>query len=161
MRGNADRVHACVTRSRSMRACAVPSGSVFRLALVAACGCACASAEITGRFETDRVGGSALGLDLPEWFDEALTLRPLAFGGLVVHLNLTVGVDGRDWRHLELFPRAAAELALSTGALEVEAQLSVGRWLGGEWGVPPEPAPAGAAVWQHHCGVPGRTRRIE
>ena len=20
---------------------------------------------------------------------------------------------------------------------------------------------AGAAVWQHHCGVPGRTRRIE
>ena len=83
-----------------------------------------------------------------EAFDESLLVRPLdASGSLLVFLNLSVSVAGRDWRHLELFPRAAAELVLASEAREAHLSLTSGRWLQEEWGVPPEPAPLGSALW--------------
>ena len=82
-----------------------------------------------------------------EWFEEALTLRPLRGGALLAFANFSVAVEGRDWRHLGLFPRAVAELLLGSGALEVHLSLSSGRWLEEEWGSPPTPVPQGAAAW--------------
>ena len=52
-----------------------------------------------------------------ESFDEALIARPLADGALLLFANLSVSVRGRDWRHLSLFPRAAAELSITARAM--------------------------------------------
>jgi len=81
-----------------------------------------------------------------EWFEEALTLRPLRAGALLAFANLTVSIAGRDWRHLELFPRAVAELLLASDAVEVDLSLSSGQWLADEWGAAPEPTPPGLTV---------------
>ena len=60
--------------------------------------------------------------------DEMILVRPLADGGLLVHANLTLRA-GTDWRQFGVFPRALAEMTLTTGALEVAVSLRSGRWL--------------------------------
>jgi len=76
---------------------------------------------------------------------EALLLRPLP-DGLLLHLNLTVSTSSQDLRHLELFPRAIAELVLSNRVAEAHVSLTRGRWLHERWGAQPEPAPLGGVV---------------
>ena len=55
---------------------------------------------------------------------EVLVLRPLPRGELLLHLNLSVSTTSLDLRHLELFPRAMAELVLGTGVAEAHLSLA-------------------------------------
>ena len=82
-----------------------------------------------------------------EFFEESLRLQPLANGALLSFANFSVAIDGRDWRHLDLFPRSVVELVLASDAREFHLSLSSGRWLDDEWGGAPEPAPAGLNLW--------------
>ena len=97
---------------------------------------------------------------------EALVLRPLPRGELLLHLNLSVSTASLDLRHLDLFPRAMAELVLGTGVAEAHLSLARGRWLDSRWGAHPEPAPTGAAVWAwlpastHQSGWGGLRRAL-
>ena len=88
----------------------------------------------------ERAGGG------PDDAWEALLLRPLPRSELLLHLNLTVETDAVDPRHLELFARPLAELALGSGLAEAHLTLSSGRWLDA-WGSQPEPAPPGLELW--------------
>ena len=88
---------------------------------------------------------------------EALVLRPLPRGELLLHLNLSVSSASLDLRHLDLFPRAMAELVLGTGVAEAHLSLARGRWLDSRWGAHPEPAPTGAAMW---AWLPASTHQI-
>ena len=93
-------------------------------------------------------------------------LRPLPRGELLLHLNLSVSTTSLDLRHLDLFPRAMAELVLGTGVAEVHLSLARGRWLDSRWGAHPEPVPTGAAVWAwlpastHQSGWGGLRRAL-
>ena len=88
--------------------------------------------------------------------DESVVLRPLPSGELLLHANLTVTTDAADLRHLELFPRALAELLVASAAAEVHATLATGRWQPDRWGPLPVAAPRGARVW---AWLPARRAR--
>ena len=60
--------------------------------------------------------------------DEAVVIRPLPSGELLLHANLTVTTDAADLRHLESSARALAELLVASAAAEVHATLATGRW---------------------------------
>ena len=76
------------------------------------------------------------GLAASEAFDEELVARPLPDGALVLFANLSLA-SGSRYNHLELFPRALAELILATRAHEIQLTLRSGVWLPDAWGAAP------------------------
>ena len=77
---------------------------------------------------------------------ERLILRPLPGDEVMLYFNLTVSTNRDDLRHLDLFPRALAELAIGTGVVDLQLSLSSGRWLSNSWGAQPKPVPQGGSI---------------
>lgn len=81
-------------------------------------------------------------------FREALLLRPLSDGKMLVHFRFTSSAPASPLQmsHFDVLPMSLSLIAHQHDVQHLTLAMSAGRWRAERWGISPAPAPSGLVV---------------